>query len=287
MNASVKAIANIQMVTEDQTRLRGMYYSVEKPSHIIVVASATGVPQGFYKHFANAANEQGFDVLTFDYRGIGQSAPKSLKGYEVNYLDWGRQDLAAAVNWAYDTKLPVYVVGHSYGGHAIGLLPNHNKIEGAYVFGTGAGWAGWMPMFERLKVSLMWHVIGPILVARKGYLAWSSLGMGEDLPKGVFQQWKHWCSFPHYFFDDPKMKPVTDQFQRYEKTLIAVNASDDKWAQPSSRDAFMAGYKNANVIKKTVAPSEIGLSSIDHMGYFRRHASALWQPIFNWVADNG
>jgi predicted alpha/beta hydrolase len=264
-----------------------MYYSVDNPTNVIVIASATGVPQGFYKHFALAANEQGFNVLTFDYRGIGQSAPRSLKGYKVNYLDWARQDLAAAVNWAHDTQLPVYVVGHSYGGHAVGLLPNHSKIEGAYVFGTGAGWAGWMPKFERLKVLFMWHVIAPLIVSRKGYLAWSMLGMGEDLPKGVYEQWKHWCSYPRYFFDDPKMKRVADQFQNYQKTLIAVNATDDKWAQPASRDAFMSGYTKANVIKKTVAPAELGLSSIDHMGYFRRHASALWQPIFKWVGDNG
>ena len=36
----------------------------------------------------------------------------------------------------------------------------------------------------------MWRVIGPLMTRYKGYLAWSKLGMGEDLPLGVYRQWK-------------------------------------------------------------------------------------------------
>jgi predicted alpha/beta hydrolase len=28
-----------------------------------------------------------FDVVTFDYRGIGGSSPNSLRGFEMDYLD--------------------------------------------------------------------------------------------------------------------------------------------------------------------------------------------------------
>jgi predicted alpha/beta hydrolase len=34
----------------------------------------------------------------------------------------------------------------------------------------------------------MWRVIGPLMTRYKGYLAWSKLGMGEDLPLGVYRQ---------------------------------------------------------------------------------------------------
>jgi len=47
----------------------------------LVVGGATPVLQGFYKRFA---------VPTLDYRGIGGSAPSTLKGFRMDYLDlWG------------------------------------------------------------------------------------------------------------------------------------------------------------------------------------------------------
>ncbi|MGV2480066.1 UNVERIFIED_CONTAM: alpha/beta fold hydrolase, partial [Salmonella enterica subsp. enterica serovar Weltevreden] len=123
----------------------------------------------------------------------------------VDYLDWGRQDLAAGVEALRQPGRPLYLVGHSYGGHALGLLPNHHAVHACWTFATGAGWHGWMPPLERLRVQLMWKVVGPLWTRRAGYLPWSRLGMGEDLPLGVYQQWRHWCSFPRYFFDDPAM----------------------------------------------------------------------------------
>ena len=129
----------------------------------IVVAGATGVPQRFYRHFAEFAAARGYTTLTLDYRGIGRSAPASLKGFEMDYLDWARLDLAAAVNAMQADGMPLFMVGHSYGGHAFGLLPNHRLVSGLYTFATGAGWHGWMPPFERLKVLAMWRLIGPVL----------------------------------------------------------------------------------------------------------------------------
>ena len=64
-----------------------------------MLASATGVPQAFYRRFAEYATQFGYQVLTFDYRGVAQSAPKRLKGFKMSYLDWGTLDLAAAINF--------------------------------------------------------------------------------------------------------------------------------------------------------------------------------------------
>ena len=100
----------------------------------------------------------------------------------MNYFDWGRLDLAAAVNAMSSAEMPLYIVGHSFGGHAFGMLPNHARVAGLYTFGTGAGWHGWMPPLERIKVLAMWHLLGPLLTRWKGYLSWSLLGLGEDLP---------------------------------------------------------------------------------------------------------
>ncbi|HBP1001946.1 TPA: alpha/beta fold hydrolase, partial [Pseudomonas aeruginosa] len=103
-------------------------YRYHAPGHAhgnLLVAGATGVAQRFYRRFAEHAARQGFDVLTLDYRGIGESAPASLKGFAMSYLDWAYRDLAAAVELLGREERPLYWAGHSFGGHAIGLLPDH------------------------------------------------------------------------------------------------------------------------------------------------------------------
>jgi predicted alpha/beta hydrolase len=247
----------------------------------IVVAGATGVPQGFYRRFAVHACEQGFTVLTLDYRGIGQSRPATLEGFEASFLDWGQLDLAAAVDAMSSEAVPLFMVGHSFGGHAFGLLPNHDRVSGFYVFGTGAGWHGWMPWPERWRVWLLWNVVLPPLVHWQGYLPWKKIGMGENLPLPVYRQWRHWCKFPHYFFDDPAMAGISDRYALVNTPIVAANALDDLWATPSSRDAFVSAYRNAPLQKRDIDPHG-GLGKIGHMGYFRQQAAPLWDELLSW-----
>jgi predicted alpha/beta hydrolase len=250
-------------------------------SHL-VVAGATGVPQGFYRRFAEHAAAQGAHVLTLDYRGVGLSRPASLRGFEMDYLDWARLDLAAAVDAVPDDGLPLLMVGHSYGGHAFGLLPNHARVARFATFATGAGWHGWMPPLERLRVLFMWRVLGPVWTRMAGYLPWSRLGMGEDLPLDVYRQWRQWCRYPRYFFDDPELNPVTQRFADVRFPIVAANALDDAWAPPASRDAFMAGYRNSAVRAVTIDPRQHRLGTIGHMGYFRSAAQPLWDEALDW-----
>lgn len=46
----------------------------------VIIPCAMGVQQKFYARFAQWLAEQGYHVTTFDYRGIGCSAPPSLRG---------------------------------------------------------------------------------------------------------------------------------------------------------------------------------------------------------------
>jgi len=252
----------------------------------LIVAGATGVAQGFYQHFAQFASAQGYTVLTLDYRGVGQSRPPSLKGFRMDYLDWAYQDLAAAVEHMARDDAPLFMVGHSFGGHAFGLLPNHHKVARFYTFATGAGWHGWMPPLERARVLLMWRVIGPLLTRWNGYLAWSRLGMGEDLPLGVYRDWKHWCRYPRYFFDDPAMPQLAAQFAQVTTPIVAATATDDLWASPASRDAFMAGYRGTAWQSVNIDPVARGLGAIGHMGYFRQKSRPLWQDVLTWFGEH-
>ena len=146
MNLPDSTAQPLTLHTRDGYPLAALRYPAQGPRRgNLIVAGATGVPQLFYKAFAEFAAAQGYTTLTLDYRGIGLSKPRTLRGFRMAYLDWAHQDLAAAVDAMTEDGTPLFMVGHSFGGHAFGLLPNHDRVARFYTFATGAGWAGWMP----------------------------------------------------------------------------------------------------------------------------------------------
>ncbi len=255
--------------------------------HFIVVGSATAVPRGFYKRFAEYAAARGVHVVTTDYRGVGDSKHGPLRGFTMDYADWSKQDLAAAVAWCAE-RGRTWMVGHSLGAHAIGQLPNPNVLQAAYVCGGGAGWHAWIPFPENLKVWALWHLVGPLATRWYGYQPMSKFGFGEDVPLGVYRDWKRWCQYPHYFFDDPDARAITARFADVHVPIAAVTSIDDLWAPPKSRDAFFKGYSNAPVSRIDLSPGALGVPQVGHMGYFRAAVGAqLWLQMLAWLAQHG
>lgn len=280
------SVATQPFTASDGYSLIGTLYT---PAHgikaNIVLCSATGVPQAFYRRFAEYATQFGYQVLTFDYRGVAQSAPKRLKGFKMSYLDWGTLDLAAAIDFLAQDPIPLFMVGHSYGGQALGLAPNHAKVTAMYCFGTGAGWHGYMPFKEKMKVQVIWNIIFPPMVAVTGYLPWSKLNMGADLPIGVYQQWRKWCKNPTYFFADPEQHALIAQYAEVKTPIYAVSALDDDWALPNSRHAFMQHYRQAPMQFINISASDYSLKEIGHMGYFRKGSEKIWDEILQAFHD--
>jgi predicted alpha/beta hydrolase len=269
----------VTLVAADGYPLQATLYRAPKERRVAVLAGATGVPQAFYRRLSHWLAERGTTVLTFDYRGIGQSAPASLKGFQANYLDWAQRDLPAAVSWASQHTQPS-IIAHSFGGQAFGLLPDPNATRGLYTFGVGAGWSGYMARAERVRVWMLWHVISPVLTRLHGYLPMSKVGMGEDLPLGVYRHWKHWCGMPNYFFDDPRFD-FAAQFARVTVPVVGVNVTDDAWAPPRSAEVFLRGYQNAPVERVAVPATPSG---VGHMGYVReKFAPVFWPALHEWL----
>ena len=55
------------------------------------------MPKGFYDRFAWHLAGLGAVVLTYDFRGIAGSRPEDLAAMQMDYPDWGRLDMPAAL----------------------------------------------------------------------------------------------------------------------------------------------------------------------------------------------
>src|SRR3954453_4533718 len=150
-------------------------------SHAVLVNSATAVPRKLYRGFAGYLARRGWAVLTYDYRGTGDSRqqamtdynqPKSLVGFKASMSDWAAQDVTAAVGWMRERykTLPFAYVGHSFGGQALGLLPNNTEISRALFVAAQAGYWKLMSIPERYRVYAMLNFAGVPLTRAVGYM---------------------------------------------------------------------------------------------------------------------
>ena len=156
--------------------------------HVLVIASATGVLRSYYAPFAEWLASRGFAVVTFDYRGIGDSrigAVELARAGEPSMHDWGERDLACLLAWAGTTlgNGRAALLGHSVGGQLVGLLPDHaqSRISALVTIGSQSGDFRLWPLPARLAMAVLWYGVVPGVTHAVGYLP-GALGIGEDLP---------------------------------------------------------------------------------------------------------
>lgn len=282
----------IQLGTPDGTLLAAKKYAppVQMPVRaVVLMPSAMGVPQSYYAPFALFLAENGVAVLTFDYRGMGESVTaqfrSSLRGFEATVSDWAEQDYNAALleTSAWQPGVPLVVIGHSLGGQLLGLLPDKQLIDGIITIASGSGyWRENAPQLKRI-VWLMWFFVEPLATRLCGYFPGRKLRMVGDLPKGVIQQWSRWCKSPHYFVDESG-RPMQTGHGKITSPLLAMSFTDDELMSRRNIDSMHAFYSNAEIERRHIHPQDIGAKRIGHFGFFREHfRDSLWQQALHWL----
>jgi len=249
----------------------------------ILMASATAVRQRFYAPFARHAAERGFRVITFDYRGIGDSRPASLRGFAASMTDWAKLDSARAVQWAHSFGDPVLLVGHSFGGQAVGLLDALRTVRAAVFVGSQLGdYRNWSA-FERAKLLAIWYGLIPSAVGLFGYLP-GRLGMNEDLPGGVAREWARWCTSEGYFLEHHP--DAAERFESFACPTLVYSFTDDAYAPAAAVDAYIRQFSPGRVLHRRLRPSGLGVRSVGHFGFFRaEQGGGLWDEALAFFDD--
>ncbi len=249
----------------------------------VIINSATATPRHFYKAFAQFLVTQGYTVVTYDYRGIGDSAPPSLSGFDATMSEWGLLDMQGVVDWVSAELTPshLFVIGHSFGGQAMGLLTHSDRIDGMVTASAQSGYWRLQGSGEVWKTRLYVSLLFPILTRLRGYFPWSWFGSAEDLPKGVALQWARWCRDPNYLLGDTSL-PL-DRYQSFYAPILALSVDDDVWGTPRSVDAMMSAYPN--VTRRHIVPSDYGIESIGHFGLFRSKSTPIWHELVAWLQE--
>ena len=247
----------------------------------ILICPATGITKQFYNSFATWLSEQGYNVLVFDFRGIGDSLHGPLSKSEASIVQWGQLDIPAAIdallNKTHATK--VLLLGHSAGGQLLGLAPNHEKVAKVVAVSGSSGHVKGLKGRTKLLAPLMFKAIFPIARMTIGYGPTNAIGMGENLPKNVARQWAEFCGKPGYV-TNAIGKTVHVDFHHDIKTPITVVwSSDDEIATEVNVKDLLRLYPNTQTTMLELKPSEFNHKAIGHMLMFKKSHQNIWPLI--------
>src|SRR5215211_1815413 len=155
---------DIHIAAADGFELAATTYAPEQRARgVVVINSATAVRRRYYDRFAQYLASAGFAVVTYDYRGIGGSAPARLRGFVALMREWGEVDqpavLAHASAWQPD--VPLFVVGHSIGGQIFGLLRDPNRVHRVLMVAAQHNYWGLWDAPRRWVLWALWTLFMP------------------------------------------------------------------------------------------------------------------------------
>ncbi|MFJ2486782.1 alpha/beta fold hydrolase [Pseudomonas sp. NPDC087639] len=259
---------------------------VQRP--VVIINAATSVRCRHYSRFAAYLFANGFDVITYNYRGIGESRPGSMKGLHASWTDWGALDFEAMLKRAQREfpGQPIDVVGHSFGGCAAGLGESGQVIRRLVTVGAQfAYWRDYAPE-QRWRMFGKWHVLMPLLTLICGYFPGKRLGWLEDTPAGVVRDWS--TPSPRYE-GRPSGRVMLAKtghlpFSNLRAQTLAISISDDPYGTIAAIERLLNYFSNASKTHLRIEPQDVGEQQVGHFAFFRSaYQATLWPIALTWL----
>ncbi|WP_158965383.1 alpha/beta hydrolase family protein [Chachezhania sediminis] len=269
-------------IEAEGARLAGRYMPPEGDVRAnLVLHGATGVPQRFYRSFADWASGQGIGVLTYDYRDFGESLHRRLKHSDTTFADWILRDQAAAEAALADIAPdgPLWILGHSLGGFGTAFRDYDPRVERIVTVGTGRVHVTDHPWSYRPLVMAFWFGIGPLATTIAGYLPGRRILFGADLPAGVYWQWRRWCVRREFFYSDVGRSLPEPDFARSGPEIRLFTMSDDVVAPPVSVRRFADAFAPGRAAYRELKPKEFGIPALRHIEVLSRLGAPAWPAL--------
>jgi len=280
-------LQDLSIETSDGYTLAATEFSPEKSNGVgLIVNGATGVIRKYYQAYAEYLCQQGFTVLTYEFRGIGESTHAKPNAPEPTMLHWGERDMDAVLSFFIDRhpELKVKGIGHSIGGQLLGVVPDNNRYEAFMgIASQHIYWKNW-PLKDRPLTVLFFFGVLPLFYKLTGGLPKWVLG-AEYLPKHVARDWSRFGRKKTYIAC-PQGKPLREGFNGYTGKMRLYGMADDKrFAPPKAVKELEKLFKTANSEVKIMDPNDYQMKAIDHFGFFKKNMNKqAWHESAEWLA---
>lgn len=272
------------ILTSDGTRIWISCYIPENDNgKVIVIAPAIGIAQSFYHLFACYFSDHGYTVLSFDYRGMGRSAPRRLRGYRATLHEWAVQDVNAVLLYARQTwkKHEIIYIGHCIGGEIIGLAPASQYINRMVLVSTALTCEKLWPLHHRVWLKLQ-KLHSRTLARLVGYVPGNNRKKRGALPSGVSGQMANWCDSDNGLFDEYP----DNNYRKLNIPVLAYTFTDDWLCPPKAVKELLNHFSSASITWYHQKPKDLGVRKVGHFDFFfLSMRTILWTTLLHWLDD--
>lgn len=273
----------IGILTPDGVELHATLLIPEQAKAVIQFNCGTATKKEFYHAFLHYFAEHGYICCLWNYRGTAEN--DNLKKSRFTYIEYGLIDIPKVKNYLRSrfAELPFVFIGHSTGGQQIGFIKDFSDVKGIINIAVSTGYFGYMPWAYKMKAYFFFYLFSPISNLLYGYVKAKPLGIMENLPTPVVNQWRDWCQVQDYYFDKKYELSVASlgSFKQFTCPIEVFNSIDDSISSPENTKNYwkhIASTKAINI--HSLVPSDFDVKSIDHFGYFKRNMKeSLWSTI--------
>ncbi|MDH5032007.1 alpha/beta hydrolase family protein [Chryseobacterium cucumeris] len=275
------------LTTEDHINLVAHLFKPERDNgKLLLINSATGVKQQVYFSFASYFREQGFTVITYDYRGIGLSKPKNMRGFQGSMRLWGSKDYKTITQYIKSAfkEYKKYCLGHSVGALILGMNEDSNIFEEFVFVGTQNAFVGNLKGRTKVEAYLGFGIAQPLTTSLLGYFPAHWFGLGESLPKNCAYDWR--TLILNKKSTNKLLEKIDDFSKNLTQKVFVIRAEDDIWLTEKGVLSLLNNtYSNLKPTYRLIAASESDKNEIGHINFFRSYNSKLWDIILNELID--
>lgn len=264
-----------------------LFLPEQSNNKLLLINSATGVKQHVYFSFAQYFSEQGFTVITYDYRGIGLSKPEQMKGFEASMRIWGSQDYKAVTTYIRTrfTGYEKYCLGHSVGALILGMNKDSEMFKEFFFVGTQNAFVGNLKFRTKIEAYLGFGIVQPLATQLLGYFPAHWFGLGESLPKNCAYDWR--TLILNKKSTNGLLEKIDDYSKKLTQKVFVIRAEDDVWLTDKGVKSLLNDtYPNLKPTYRLVKTSESEKGEIGHVNFFRSYNKKLWNIILNELVHN-
>ena len=266
----------------DGVNLVGNVYEPEgEPAYQLLALPGIGVPQRVFRHLAAWFAGNGVRVVTIDYRGMGASNLDQTALRTASLTTWATRDAVGALRFVEQSnQAPVVLLGHSFGGQALGFSDEFRRLHGVIMVGSSFGLARHWDGLARVKLAAYWNLILPASAAVFDIVpGWT--GLGEPLPRGVAREWALWGRTREWLLSH--VEGAERRYATFDRPIRAYAMTDDDIAPPRAVSDLLGRFRATAVERIDLAPSDLALPKIGHVGLFRPGATErIWREMFDF-----
>lgn len=271
--------------TDDEIEITAHIFRPDESNHkVLLINSATGVKQQIYFSFAKFFAEQGFTVLTYDYRGIGLSKPEKMKGFQSSMKIWGSRDYKALTQFIIKNfpDHQKFCLGHSVGALILGMNKDSEIFNEFLFVGTQNAFFGNLKWRTKIEAVLGFGIVQPLFTELFGYFPAHWFGLGESLPKNCAYDWRTLILNRK---STNKLLLKTDDYSKdLNRKVFVIQAEDDAWlTEKGVKSLLNDTYPNLKPTFRLIKTSESEKGEIGHVNFFRSYNRNLWNIILNEI----